>query len=83
MFLKNNRKVSKSIRAKIAITANRAMTIGVECVFDHKKTANTRHLLKINDLQTLPSKHGLPLRVVAEGHWGSEWVKYVYKVEFA
>jgi sulfoxide reductase catalytic subunit YedY len=33
--------------------------------------------------QTLPKKHGLPLRVVAKGHWGSEWVKYVYKVEFA
>ncbi len=31
--------------------------------------------------KTLPVKHGFPLRVVAEGHWGSEWVKYVYRVE--
>jgi DMSO/TMAO reductase YedYZ molybdopterin-dependent catalytic subunit len=28
----------------------------------------------------LPQKHGFPLRVVAEGHYGSDWVKYVYKV---
>jgi len=32
--------------------------------------------------QPLPRKHGFPLRVVAEGHWGSTWVKYVYKIEF-
>lgn len=31
----------------------------------------------------LPRDHGFPLRIVAEGHWGSHWVKYVYKVEFA
>ncbi|MCF8051214.1 MAG: molybdopterin-dependent oxidoreductase [Desulfobacterales bacterium] len=29
----------------------------------------------------LPVEHGFPLRVVAEGHWGAEWVKYVYRVE--
>ena len=28
----------------------------------------------------LPRKHGFPLRVVAEGHYGGEWVKYVYKI---
>jgi DMSO/TMAO reductase YedYZ molybdopterin-dependent catalytic subunit len=28
----------------------------------------------------LPRKHGSPLRVVAEGYYGSDWVKYVYKV---
>lgn len=28
----------------------------------------------------LPRKHGFPLRIVAEDHYGSEWVKYVYKV---
>ena len=28
----------------------------------------------------LPCKHGSPLRVVAEGYYGSDWVKYVYKV---
>ena len=31
--------------------------------------------------ETLPEKHGFPLRVVAEGHYGSDWVKYVYKIE--
>jgi sulfoxide reductase catalytic subunit YedY len=32
--------------------------------------------------QTLPRKHGFPLRVVAEGHWGMNWTKFVYKVAF-
>ncbi len=31
--------------------------------------------------QALPRKHGFPLRVVAEDHYGSEWVKYVHEVE--
>ncbi len=31
--------------------------------------------------QVLPPRHGFPLRVVAEGHYGSEWVKYVHKIE--
>ncbi|UCD83128.1 MAG: molybdopterin-dependent oxidoreductase [Desulfobacterales bacterium] len=30
--------------------------------------------------EDLPQKHGFPLRVVAEGYYGSDWVKYVYKV---
>jgi DMSO/TMAO reductase YedYZ molybdopterin-dependent catalytic subunit len=30
----------------------------------------------------LPVKHGYPLRLVAEGVYGSEWVKFVYKVQF-
>jgi DMSO/TMAO reductase YedYZ molybdopterin-dependent catalytic subunit len=30
--------------------------------------------------QALPQKHGFPLRVVAEGYYGGDWVKYVYKV---
>ena len=30
--------------------------------------------------QTLPKKHGFPLRVVAEGYYGADWVKYVSKV---
>lgn len=29
---------------------------------------------------TLPRKHGFPLRVVAEDHYGEEWVKYVGKL---
>jgi len=28
----------------------------------------------------LPKKHGFPLRLVAEGHYGFNWVKYVHKV---
>ncbi len=28
----------------------------------------------------LPRKHGFPIRVVAEDHYGSEWVKYVDRV---
>jgi sulfoxide reductase catalytic subunit YedY len=32
--------------------------------------------------QALPRKHGFPLRVVAEDHYGDEWVKYVHKIEF-
>ena len=31
--------------------------------------------------ETLPQKHGFPLRIVAEDYYGAEWVKYVYKVE--
>ena len=31
--------------------------------------------------QKLPRKHGFPLRVVAEDHYGSVWVKYVHKIE--
>jgi len=30
--------------------------------------------------QTLPQKHGFPLRVVAEGYYGDDWVKYVYRM---
>jgi DMSO/TMAO reductase YedYZ molybdopterin-dependent catalytic subunit len=32
--------------------------------------------------QVLPQKHGFPLRAVAEGHWGSEWIKYVTHLKF-
>jgi sulfoxide reductase catalytic subunit YedY len=31
--------------------------------------------------QTLPKKHGFPLRAVAADRYGSDWVKYVYKIE--
>ena len=30
--------------------------------------------------QTLPQKHGFPLRVVAGSYAGDEWVKYVYQI---
>jgi DMSO/TMAO reductase YedYZ molybdopterin-dependent catalytic subunit len=32
--------------------------------------------------EALPKKHGFPLRVVAEGYYGSNWVKYVCKMTF-
>jgi len=31
--------------------------------------------------QTLPPKHGFPLRVVATSYAGDEWVKYVHKMQ--
>jgi len=31
--------------------------------------------------QILPVKHGWPLRVVAEGYYGYDWIKYVYRVK--
>ena len=31
--------------------------------------------------KVLPGKHGFPLRLVAEDHYGFEWVKYVHKIE--
>jgi sulfoxide reductase catalytic subunit YedY len=30
--------------------------------------------------KALPRKHGFPLRLVAEGYYGYDWVKYVYQV---
>jgi sulfoxide reductase catalytic subunit YedY len=35
----------------------------------------------VND-DNLPREHGFPLRLVAEDHYGSRWVKYVEKIEF-
>ena len=31
--------------------------------------------------EKLPQKHGFPVRIVAEDYYGSDWVKYVYKIE--
>jgi sulfoxide reductase catalytic subunit YedY len=31
--------------------------------------------------RSLPQKHGFPLRLVAPDRYGSDWVKYVYKIE--
>ncbi len=30
--------------------------------------------------EVLPRRHGFPLRVVAEGYYGYDWVKYVRKI---
>ena len=32
--------------------------------------------------EALPVRHGFPLRLVAEGYYGYEWVKYVDRVQF-
>ena len=32
--------------------------------------------------ETLPKKHGFPLRIVASDYYGFNWLKYVYKVKF-
>ena len=45
MSLKDKRKVSKSIRARIAIFASRAVTTDANCVLT-SKTANAKHLPK-------------------------------------
>ena len=34
---------------------------------------------EVNDI-VLPERHGFPLRLVAEGHKGARWVKYVHTV---
>ncbi len=34
---------------------------------------------RVNDA-TLPKKHGFPLRLVLEDHYGSEWIKYVDEI---
>ena len=44
-------------------------------------TANKIFLAYRVNGKVLPEKHGYPLRVVAEDHYGSEWVKYVHKIE--
>ena len=31
--------------------------------------------------ETLPKKHGFPLRIVAKDYCGFNWLKYVYKVK--
>ncbi|MCF8053366.1 MAG: molybdopterin-dependent oxidoreductase [Desulfobacterales bacterium] len=30
--------------------------------------------------KTLPQRHGFPLRLVAEDHYGGRWIKYVYQI---
>lgn len=45
-------------------------------------TSDTVFLAYAVNNTPLPGKHGYPLRIVAEGHWGSHWAKYVKKIEF-
>ena len=31
--------------------------------------------------EKMPQEHGFPVRIVAEDYYGSDWIKYVYKIE--
>ena len=50
--------------------------------FSIKEIASNRVFLayQVNG-KVLPKKHGYPLRVVAEDHYGFDWVKFVHKIE--
>ena len=65
-------------------------------VYGHSRFGDRMETFHINEVTTdtvflayavnntpLPEKHGYPLRIVAEGHWGSHWAKYVKKIEFS
>jgi sulfoxide reductase catalytic subunit YedY len=76
-------------RAQVPDTTKRLVVYGLSSygerkqVFQKSEFASDEVFLayRVND-QKLPKKHGFPIRIVAEGHWGSEWVKYVNKLEF-
>ena len=77
-------------KTDITIKPSKIIVYGRSRVSDHKeqfkvdeiKTDKVFISYAVNG-QKLPHKHGFPLRVVAEDHWGSEWVKYVYKIEIS
>ncbi len=48
----------------------------------NKIASNKIFLAYMVNGEVLPRKNGFPLRVVAEDHYGDEWVKYVHKIEF-
>lgn len=50
--------------------------------FPLKEVSQERLLLayKVNGV-TLPERHGFPMRLVAQGHYGSRWVKFVERIE--
>jgi len=50
--------------------------------FDLKEVKERRMLLahRVNGVK-LPTKHGRPLRLVAEGIYGERWVKYITRIE--
>jgi sulfoxide reductase catalytic subunit YedY len=85
------RGVSLSAVLKTAWTASNADRVRIygESPFGDKKEvftlleAETDQVFLAYEVngEPLPVRHGFPLRAVAEGHWGAEWVKYVYRVE--
>jgi len=61
---------------------------GPKGVYEHKVRFPIKDILsdkvflayQVNN-ESLPVKHGFPLRVVAEGYYGFDWVKYVFNIE--
>lgn len=74
-------------RAKIAKGATHVVFSGPEGNYekvdsfpiDEIQTGKVFLAYEVNG-KPLPRKHGFPLRIVAQDHYGSEWVKYVCKV---
>lgn len=75
--------VGVSPEAGIVIVHGRSHTGDHKAIFPIGAFESDRVFLcyQVNG-EPLPEKHGFPLRVVAEGHFGSEWAKYVYRIEF-
>ena len=75
------------LKARIEKGATHAIISGPEGPYEKVETFPIDEVLKdqvflayaVNG-ETLPRKHGFPLRVVAEDYYGDDWVKYAYKV---
>ncbi len=74
-------------KAGIKHGATLAAFSGPEGLYEKTESFNLKDVLS-NEIflaygvngKPLPIKHGFPLRVVAQGHYGFNWVKYVHKV---
>ena len=74
-------------RAKVKTKATLVTFKGPEGIYEKTEAFYLKDVLsnkvflayEVNG-KPLPKKHGFPLRVVAEGHYGFNWVKYVHKV---
>jgi DMSO/TMAO reductase YedYZ molybdopterin-dependent catalytic subunit len=69
-------KAKKGAQSVVIKGAEKAVQVPLE-ELHHKKILLA---YQVNDA-TLPRKHGFPLRLVLEGHYGYEWVKYVDEIE--
>ena len=77
-------------KAKIKDAATLVSFSGPEGIFEKSGSFHLKEVLSnkiflaygVNG-KPLPIKHGFPLRVVAQGHYGSYWVKYLYKITVA
>ncbi|MDJ0780332.1 MAG: molybdopterin-dependent oxidoreductase [Desulfosarcinaceae bacterium] len=77
--------LKRSVPAKTAkwvvIHAESATQVSEERFAIEEVTADLVFLATGVNGQPLPEKHGYPLRVVAEGHYGYTWAKYVRRIE--